>query len=105
MLTKNDLQNVGKLIDAKDEPLKKDISMLKGDVSILKSDVSVLKKGVSGLKTEISEVKKDVKTLKKDVSEIRGDIKTLIAYFDRDYVDLRRRVERIEDHLDLSSKN
>jgi predicted nucleic acid-binding Zn-ribbon protein len=105
MLTNDDLQKVGKLIDTKQEPLKKNISTLKDDVSTLKSDVSDLKEDVSGLKKDVSGLKKDVKILKKDVSEIRGDIKTLVSYFDRDYVGLRRRVERIEDHLGLPSKN
>lgn len=81
MLDKKDLKE----IDNKLAPLKEDIDTLKGDVKVLKEDVGVLKK--------------DMKVLKKDMSETRNDVKTLIAYFDRDYVGLRKRVEAIEEHL------
>lgn len=47
--------------------------------------------------------KKEVKPLKSDVSHIRKDIKTLINYFDREYLEIRARVERIEEHLNLES--
>jgi len=80
MLDKNDL----KQIDNKLEPLKSDTHNLKDDVSSLK---------------------KDMKVLKKDMGETRTDIKTLIAYFDRDYVGLRKRIEAIEEHLGFTSSH
>jgi hypothetical protein len=59
----------------------------------------------NALNTKLEPVKKDITILKKDVSQTRKDVKVLIAYFDREYVDLRRRIEAIEQHLGLSNKN
>jgi len=50
---------------------------------------------------ELRPLKKDVSTLKEDVAEIRKDVKTIVRFFDREYLELRKRVERIENHLDL----
>ncbi len=46
-------------------------------------------------------IKKEMKPLKSDVSNIRKDTKTLINYFDREYLEIRARIERIEEHLNL----
>lgn len=56
-------------------------------------------------KDDLVQIKKIVDPIKKDVAQTRKDVKVLIAYFDREYVDLRKRVERIEDHLGISDKN
>jgi len=80
MLTKDDLNQIKQIV----EPIGRDVLTLKNDFSALKNDVS---------------------TLKKDTSQIRTDVKVLISYFDSEYVELRKRVEKIEEHLDLNSKN
>ena len=87
MLTKDDLSQVEKII----EPIEKDVSALKIDFTGMKKDIAIMKK--------------DISTLKKDTAETRNDIKTLIAYFDRDYIGLRKRVDRIEEKLGISERN
>lgn len=67
MLTKNDLNQIGNVIDGK--------------------------------------LKKSFGPIKKDVVQTRKDVKVLIAYFDREYLDLRKRIEDIEEHLGLTTKN
>lgn len=47
-------------------------------------------------------VTKKLKPMKEDVSQIRKDIKLIVSFFDREYIALRRRVERIEEHLNLA---
>lgn len=42
-----------------------------------------------------------LKPLKDDVTQIRKDIKTIVNFFDKEYLELRERVERIEQHLNL----
>lgn len=42
-MTTQDLEQIGKLLDAKLEPLRQDVSTLKGDVSSVKENVSTLK--------------------------------------------------------------
>lgn len=54
------------------------------------------------IKAEIDPLKKDVKTLKSDVSAIRKDIKQIVTFFDHEYLELRERVEKIEDHLGIT---
>jgi len=39
--------------------------------------------------------------VKKDIAKIRKDVGVMLSMFDREYVELRRRVERIEQHLSL----
>ncbi len=73
MLTKQDLSQIQKVVREEIKPLKQDVSVLKQDMS----------------------------TVKKDIVEIRRDIKTVVRFFDREYLELRSRVERIEEHLRL----
>lgn len=48
-----------------------------------------------------SDLKKELDPIKKDISKIRKDINAIIGFFDTEYLELRKRVERIEDHLNL----
>ncbi len=56
-------------------------------------------------KNDLDQIKKVLEPIKKDVAQTRKDVKVLIAYFDREYVDLRKRIEAIEEHLGLTTKN
>jgi peptidoglycan hydrolase CwlO-like protein len=105
MLTKDDLVQIKKVVKDEVAPAEEKVSNLEKDMRSVKSDVGTLKKDVSTLKSDVGTLKKDVSTLKRDMAETRNDIKTLIAYFDRDYVNLRIRIDRIEEHLGISDKN
>jgi predicted nucleic acid-binding Zn-ribbon protein len=72
---------------------------------LTKDDLNQIKKIVEPIQKDINTLNKDMSTLKKDVAETRKDVKVLIAYFDREYVELRKRIDRIEEHLGLSDKN
>ncbi|KKQ51792.1 hypothetical protein A2865_03250 [Candidatus Woesebacteria bacterium RIFCSPHIGHO2_01_FULL_39_17] len=48
-------------------------------------------------------IKEELAPIKKDITQIRKDIKTIVNFFDREYLELRKRVERIEEHLGLES--
>jgi hypothetical protein len=50
-----------------------------------------------------SALEKDVGSIKTDIARIRKDINSIINFFDRDYLELRGRVERIETHLGIQS--
>lgn len=41
--------------------------------------------------------------LKDDIAEIRKDQKLIVSFFDKEYLDIRKRVEKIEAYLKLSS--
>jgi len=47
-------------------------------------------------------IEKRLKPIKEDISQIRKDIKSIVNFFDREYLELRKRVERIETHLKIS---
>jgi hypothetical protein len=55
------------------------------------------------VQNEIQPVRRDIKTLKTDVTKIRKDMNMVLGYLDKEYIDLRKRVERIEEHLGLPS--
>lgn len=81
MLTKSDLKQIQKVV--------------KGEV---KSEVDPLKKDIKAINATL---KKDISTLKKDVTKIRKDMKIVVSLFDREYLELRARVDRLEKHLSL----
>jgi len=47
-------------------------------------------------------VKRELEAIKEDVTQIRKDVKTIVNFFDTEYLELRKRVERIEELLKLS---
>ena len=44
---------------------------------------------------------KHLKPLKSDVAKIRKDVDVMPSMFDREYVELRTRIEKIEEHLGI----
>lgn len=70
-------------------------------------DLKQIKKLFQGelnpLKKDITDMKTDMKTLRSDISKIRKDVNTIVSYFDNEYIDLRKRVERIEEILQLTT--
>jgi hypothetical protein len=51
--------------------------------------------------SEIQPLEKDINTVKRDMKHIRKDVKTIISFFDRETLELGKRVDRIEDKLGL----
>lgn len=71
-----------------------------------KSDLQTIQKLVSGgiqslLKQEIKPMKADIRAIKADMSETRRDINMIIEAIDTGYIDLRKRVERIEERVGI----
>lgn len=54
---------------------------------------------------ELEPIKKDIKTIKSDIVHIRKDSKTVVNFFDKEYLDLRNRIERLEEILKLPPIN
>ncbi len=65
---------------------------------LTKDDLKQIKDIVQG---EVDPLKRDVKVLQKDVTKIRKDVGTIVNYFDREYLELRERIEKIEKHLGI----
>lgn len=74
---------------------KQDLDQIKGVVEI---------GSLAAIKQELKPVKEDLKTIKEDIEKIRTDQKNIINFFDHSYLDLRKRIEKIEEVLNLSVK-
>lgn len=90
MLTKSDLRQIGVVV--------------RGEVK------DQLSSEAKSLRTEIKEdtksiIKLELKTIKEDIEKIRKDAKTIVNFFDREYLELRERVERIENFLKIPASN
>lgn len=82
MLTKDDLKQIGDVVEEKlEQKLEQKLEPIRNDLSV---------------------VKKDMRSAKSDITKIRSDIDIIIDSFDRDYLDLRGRVERIEEKLGIN---
>ncbi len=96
MLTKADLQAIDKIVkkrvreevETESENLKNE---LQGDITMLRLEVT----------RSIEELKNRIKNLEIKVTKVRKDINTVISLFDRDYINLKKKVIRMEDHLKL----
>lgn len=104
MLTKSDLSQIGKLIRDETTPIiQQELAPVKKDVASLKEDVGALKQDVGSLKQDVGGLKKDVGSLKKDMKYVKKTMDVMIDLFDRQDIKLHKRVEKIEDHLGLTT--
>lgn len=93
MLDKNDLRQIRDIV-------KTEVK------SIVKTEVkNVVKTEVKNIvKTEVkTEVRNELKPVKSSLAEIRRELSDVIEFFDNDVSKLRSRVDRIEEHLHLST--
>ena len=51
------------------------------------------------IQQELEPIRKDTKTLKRDMRYVKKTIDIMVRMFNEDDVKLRKRVEKIEDHL------
>ena len=79
MLTKKDLQDIGKLFEGLFE-----------------------QKFEEKFEQKFEE---KFKPIRKDLKKIQKDQKAIISLFDKEYIDLEKRVTRVEDHLKLPKAN
>lgn len=103
MLTKSDISAIKTTVG---EEVKKQIetavkTTIQQELRPIRTDLKTLTSDVKTLQSDVKILTSDVKTLKSDVGKMRKDIDAILDYFDREYVDLRSRVERIEEHLSL----
>ncbi|MEK6878962.1 MAG: hypothetical protein AABY22_05105 [Nanoarchaeota archaeon] len=86
MLDKNDLNQISTIVT----------KIVKKEVDPLKKDVKLLQKDVSGIQGNVRVIQKDIGVMKQDIVKIREDQNVIINFFDRAYLDLRTRVEKLE---------
>ncbi len=88
MLTKNDLKEIDKVVTKR---IRKEVP------AMIRKEVPVM------IRKEVAPLKQDINSVKSDVAQIRKDMKVIITFFDREYLELRKRVDRIEEHLGLTA--
>jgi hypothetical protein len=54
------------------------------------------------LEEHITPIREDIRAINHDMTKIRKDMTSLTSFFDDEYLELRRRVERIEAVLQLT---
>jgi hypothetical protein len=108
MLTKSDLSQIKNIVQTETKKIVKTETrkiVVEETRKIVAEEtkkivVSETRKIVASETKEI--ISKELKPIKEDILHIRRHIKTIVNYFDREYLELRKRVERIESHLNLS---
>lgn len=92
MLTKTDLTQIRKIvreeIETESKSLKED---LLGEIKLVRIE----------LQKEIRALASRVKNIEIAIKKIQKDIKSIINFFDKESLQLRKRIERIEDRLNL----
>ncbi len=79
--------------------------LTKQDLSQIASLLKPIQTDVSSLKTDVSSLENGQTRIEKDVRKIQKDQKTIVNYFDHEYLSLHRDVTRINLHLGLSPQN
>jgi len=94
MLTKTDLLQIRKIIreeiEAESKPLQED---LRGEIKLSRIEIQ----------KDIRALKNKIKDLEISNNKIQKDIKKIVGFFDEEYLQVRKRVERLENHLNLPS--
>lgn len=75
MLTKNDLNQIRGIVKEEIEPVKKDVNSLK----------------------------KDMKSVKHDISRLRKDQGTMLNLLDKEQMQQRKRITKLEEHVGISA--
>jgi len=92
MLTKTDLNQIRKVvreeIEGESKSLKED---LQGEIKLVRIEIQ----------KDIRALTNRVKSLEIATNKIQKDIKSIINFFDKEFLQLRKRVEKVEEHLNI----
>ena len=92
MLTKDDLQQLQILIESSENRIKNEFDK---QLEPITNDLFSLR----------NETQSGLKTIKKNVSHIKKTVDLMGRVFDREDMNIQKRVDRIENHLNLSPAN
>jgi hypothetical protein len=111
MLTTEDLQKIGTLIDHSIAPMKSDVQHVKNDVQHVKNAVTHMSTGIEALaagQQDIREhmvIKQDVERLDKGQKEIYTALQDVDAKLDKKTKSTERRMEALEEHAGIPNPN
>lgn len=94
MLTKTDLSQIRKVVREEVESESKSLSEdLQGEIKLARIKIQ----------NDIYTLANRVKNLELVTSKVQKDIKSIVRFFDKEYLQVRKRIKQIEDHLHLSA--
>jgi len=94
MLTKTDFLQIRKIIREEIEVESKSLQEdLQGEIKLARIEIQ----------KDIRDLKSKIKDLEISSNKIQKDIKKIVGFFDEEYLQVRKRVERLEEHLNLPS--
>lgn len=92
MLTKTDLNQIRKVVREEVEiESKSSKEDLQGEIKLVRIEIQ----------KDIRTLTNRVKSLEIITNRIQKDIKSIINFFDKEFLQLRKRVEKVEEHLNL----
>ena len=104
MLTKKDLESIGKVVDQRiDKRLDTFTAEIdkSGNKRFEAFGAEMDKNMDKRFEAFGAEMDKKLKPIKSDTRKIKKDLKVTTDFFDRDIVSLKKRTKRIENHLGL----
>lgn len=102
MLTKNDLEQIGKVVD---ERLEKRLGPVEQRLGNVEQRFDPIKQRLDNVEQKLDPISKDLKYLKKKVNRINKTLDLVVKNYDEADVKPQRRVSRIEQHLALPHEN
>lgn len=94
MLTKTDFLQIRKIIREEVETESKSLQEdLQGEIKLARIEIQ----------KDIRDLKGKIKDLEIATGKVQKDIKKIVGFFDEEYLQIRKRVERLEEHLNLPS--
>jgi len=97
MLTDKDIKKIDILLSKRiGEEIGQSEKRMAG---VIENEIDQSEKRIAGNFSKT--LRHELDPMKKDIMKIRKDLKTTINFFDREYLDLRERVEVIERRLNI----
>ena len=106
MLTKSDLSQIRKIMrEEVEQEVKEAKEEMLYEIKLVRVELSVrigkIEDKLKDLNLRVTKIETSLIKINKDTLRIKKDIKNLIDYHDEYYVHLRKRVEKIEEHLQI----
>jgi SMC interacting uncharacterized protein involved in chromosome segregation len=96
MLTKDDLKQIQIIVRQEGKNIRSELRM---EIKLLKMELS---NRIAELERRLDKIEVDIDQMKKDIRKIRKDLNYSVDFIDREYLELKKRVDRIEGRLQLS---
>lgn len=97
MFTKQDAKIIEEVLTKQIDPLSKRLIKVEEKVN----RIPELEKKVDRVEKRLDSVENKVDKMNINITKVQKDLKLVIRSFDREYLQLRARLERVEEHLKL----